>query len=320
MDSSDRYVYVSNEAGRTLSVISVRRDVVVATIPVGERPRGVRMGPGGRRVYVALSGSPRCPPTMSDAACDALKSDRSKDGIAEVDPLTQRVLRTLPGGVDPEQFDIAPNGQRLYVADEGSGYAAVVDVARAALLDSIRVGKEPEGVRIAPDGKTVLVTSEAEHVVVQLDASTGQQLHRTNVGMRPRDVLFTADGTAYFASAEVGGTISRVNARTGTVAWTLKLPAGSKPMGLALAPDETRLYVTTGRHGTVEVVDLSTHAIVGSVKVGPRPWGIGLIPDGHRLYVANGPSNDVSVINTATLHVDKTIAVGTLPWGIAVEK
>ncbi|HLE69048.1 MAG TPA: hypothetical protein VJH87_05160, partial [Vicinamibacteria bacterium] len=49
------FVYVSNEDSGTLSVISTDTLEVVATIEVGKRPRGVRAGRDGARVYVALS-------------------------------------------------------------------------------------------------------------------------------------------------------------------------------------------------------------------------------------------------------------------------
>jgi YVTN family beta-propeller protein len=76
--------------------------------------------------------------------------------------------------------------------------------------------------------------------------------------------------------------------------------------------------VSTGRGGTVAVVDLPTNTVVDQIRVGERPWGIGISPDGSRLYTANGPSNDVSVVDTASRKVVATIRVGERPWGIAV--
>src|SRR5512143_654486 len=52
-------VYVSNEDSRNLTVIDAATDTVVATIEVGTRPRGVKVSPDGKTVYVALSGSPK---------------------------------------------------------------------------------------------------------------------------------------------------------------------------------------------------------------------------------------------------------------------
>src|SRR3982751_5980717 len=49
-------VYVGNEASGDVAVIE--NDALVASIAVGKRPRGIKLGPDGR-LYVAVSGSPR---------------------------------------------------------------------------------------------------------------------------------------------------------------------------------------------------------------------------------------------------------------------
>ena len=70
--------YVTNEGSEELTVIDTRTDSAIATIPVGTRPRGVRVSRDGRTVFVALSGSPKCPPTMPDEECEKLKSDKTQ--------------------------------------------------------------------------------------------------------------------------------------------------------------------------------------------------------------------------------------------------
>jgi YVTN family beta-propeller protein len=81
--------------------------------------------------------------------------------------------------------------------------------------------------------------------------------------------------------------------------------------------DGSRVYVTTGRGGTLVSVDPAARRIVGSAAVGPRPWGVALSADGRRLYTANGPSGDVTVVDAATLAVLRRIPVGKMPWGVA---
>ena len=100
-------VFVTNEDSGDLSVIATSTHEVIATIPVGKRPRGVRVSKDGRTVYVALSGSPKCPPWISDEECEARVTDKTLDGIAVVDIATERVMKVLPGGSDPEQFDLS---------------------------------------------------------------------------------------------------------------------------------------------------------------------------------------------------------------------
>ena len=55
-------IYVSNERSGDVSVIDPATSKVMATIPVGKRPRGIHATADGRRVFVALSGTPIAPP------------------------------------------------------------------------------------------------------------------------------------------------------------------------------------------------------------------------------------------------------------------
>ena len=65
--AEDYQVFVSNEKSGDLTVISGADYRVVTHIPVGKRPRGIRVSPDGQTVYVALSGTPVEPPPQLDA-------------------------------------------------------------------------------------------------------------------------------------------------------------------------------------------------------------------------------------------------------------
>ena len=89
-------------------------------------------------------------------------------------------------------------------------------------------------------------------------------------------------------------------------------------MCVKVAVDGKKVYASTGRGGTVCVLDASTGDLLNTIVVGKRPWGIALSPDGKFLFAANGPSDDVSVVD---LGMEKEIArvksPGS-PWGIVV--
>ncbi|MGH9261798.1 MAG: beta-propeller fold lactonase family protein, partial [Acidimicrobiales bacterium] len=223
--------YVTNEVSQDLTVIATASDSVVATIPLGARARGVKVSPDGRLVYVALSGSPRCPPTMPDEECARLPVDKSKDGIAEIDAATYRLVRTLPGGSDPEAFDLSPDGSYLYVSNEDAGVASFLELTSGRLVVTVPVGTEPEGVAVSPDGKAVYVTAETDHVVTVLDAASGRELTRITVGRRPRDLAFSPDGRRLYVSAEVDGTVSVIELPEHRVPTVIRLPEGARPMG-----------------------------------------------------------------------------------------
>ena len=311
-------VYASNEDSNDLSIIDPDRNEVIGTIAVGKRPRGVRVSPDGAMVFVALSGSPKCPPSIPDAECQALIADKTADGIAMIDAGTHRLLRVLPGGSDPEQFDISPDQTRLFVANEDMGTASIVDIASGEVVKEVAVGREPEGVKVAPDGRVFLVTGESEHDVSFVDTHTGEVVDRVKVGLRPRDIIFTPDGRRALVSAEASRQVAVIDMESRQVTNNIELPPGALPMGLALASDARSLYVANGRGRTVSKIDLQTGKIEATIEVGLRPWGIALSPEGDRLYTANGPSNDVSVIDTETFAEIARIPVGTSPWGVAI--
>jgi quinoprotein dehydrogenase-associated probable ABC transporter substrate-binding protein/PQQ-dependent catabolism-associated beta-propeller protein len=311
-------VYVTNEDAGTVSILSTATHSVIGEVAVGTRPRGVEVSADGERLYVALSGSPKCPPTLADEECAKLAADKSKDGIAVVDVRKREVLRVLPGGSDPEEFDVDAVNGRLFVSNEDAAELSIVDLATGDVLRTVAVGAEPEGVRLSPDRKKVYVTSESDHAVTIVDAQSAAVLGSIEVGWRPRDAIFSADGSRAYVSAEHGGSVAAVDVATNKVLQTIALPPASLPMGLALSPDDRRLYVANGRARTVSVIDLAASTLLANIRVGARPWGIGLTSDGKFLYTANGSSNDVSVIDTASLNVVATVRVGATPWGIAV--
>jgi YVTN family beta-propeller protein len=310
--------YVTNEDSQELTIIDTRTDSVVATIPVGTRPRGVRVAPDGRTVFVALSGSPKCPPSMPDEECEKLKADKSKDGIAVVDVAARKVTRVLPGGSDPEAFDISLDGSTLFVSNEDVDSATIVDVASGKVRLGVPVGREPEGVRLQPGGSVVWITGETDHNLTLLDTKTGKVMGKVAVGKRPRDLAFNKDGTRAYATSEIDGTVWVIDVPSRKTVKVIRLPKDSKPMGVVVSPDDKRVYVANGRGGTVSAIDAATNAVIRSVPVGQRPWGIAVTSDGRKLYTANGPSNDVTVLDSQTMQVLKKIPAGKTPWGVAI--
>jgi YVTN family beta-propeller protein len=83
--------YVTNEDGESVSVLDTDRAEVVATVNVGKRPRGMKLSRDGKELFVAVSGLPKCPPSVPDEECAKLKRDLTADGIAVIDTTTLKL-------------------------------------------------------------------------------------------------------------------------------------------------------------------------------------------------------------------------------------
>jgi YVTN family beta-propeller protein len=331
LEAATYQVYVTNERSGDVTVINGGDFKVVATIPVGKRPRGIHLSPDGKVVYVALSGTPIEAPPQIDANGNPIferkkdgaddddeNADKTADGIGVLEVGAQKLRTKLNAGSDPEEFALSKDGRQIYISNEDTKSASVIDIATRKLQHIIPVGQEPEGVTTTPDGKQFYVTCEAGGDIYVIDAHSYTAVSHFKVNGRPRSVAFLSVGGIGFIPSESVGELNVIDSVNAKVLKTITLPKGSRPMKVKLSPDEKRLYVSNGRAGTISVFDSHNYALLDTIKVGARPWGIGISPDGKFLFAANGPSNDVSVVDlTANKEVSR-IKAGSSPWGIAI--
>src|SRR5262245_16086228 len=188
-------ICVSNEKSGDITVIDGLSREVVATIPVGKRPRGILVSPDAKTLYVALSGTPISGPPPLDAQGnpilnkgrdddddDGRKSDKSADGIAIVDLGANSVLRKIRAGSDPEQFALSKDGTLLYVSNEDVGTASVVNIGTGKVEHIIPVSREPEGVGTSPDGSFFYVTCETDGEIFGVDTKRFEVAAHFRVG------------------------------------------------------------------------------------------------------------------------------------------
>jgi YVTN family beta-propeller protein len=309
-------VYVTNETTGDMSVIDPASQTVIATVPLGKRPRGIHASPDRKTIYVALSGSPIAGPGVDESTLPP--PDRNADGIGVFDVAQNKLLRVIKSGSDPEEFDVTKDGKLLYVSNEDAAGVSILDIAAGQVAKTLKTGEEPEGVQMSPDGSFVYVTSEDEGTVAVVDTGSREVTKTFKVGRRPRSTAFLPDGSRAFISLENDGTVAVVDAKKHELIQTISLgqPGVIKPMKVLLSADAATLYASTGRGRQLFFIDPNTAQVKGSVETGPRPWGFALSPDGRTLYTANGPSKDVAVVDVATRTVTKRIAVTGSPWGV----
>jgi YVTN family beta-propeller protein len=321
--ASGPLIYVSDEIGGNIVAVDPASAAVVATIPVGKRPRGIKLSRDGKLLYVAVTGSPLGGPNVDESKLPP--ADRNADGIGVVDIAAKKLVRVLKSGQDPETFDVSPDGKTLYVSNEETAEMSVLDIASGEIRAKVPVGREPEGVTVGPDGKVVYVTSEEDSEVTAVDTGTLAVLAHMPTAKRPRTLTFAKDGVTAFAADEIGGAVTVLDTAAMKPVESIKIkldspmPSGARPMGAVLSADGKTLYVSCGRGGSVALIDVATRKQVRSIEgVGDRPWGIGLSLDGTKLYTANGTSKDMSIIDIATGNVDKRVHIGNSPWGLIV--
>ena len=264
-------VWVSNEKSGDVTIIDGSSLKVIGTLSAGKRPRGIHASPDGKLVYVALSGTPIEGPPELDAAGnpifkkghgkddddddDKVVSDKSADGIGIINVADRKLTGKIKVGSDPEEFALSPDGRKIYVSNEDVKTASIVDIASGKVEHIILVGQEPEGVAVTPDGNRIYVTCETGGDILVVDAHSYQTLAHFKVPPRPRIVDFRTDAPIGFIPSESAGVLNVFDSATSMVIKSITLPAGSRPMRVRVSPDNSKVYVSDGRAGSVTVMD-----------------------------------------------------------------
>lgn len=296
-------LFVSNEKDNTLSVVDVASLGLIATIPVGRRPRGLVASPDGKLLYLCASDS---------------------NMIQVIDAATGKALHNLPSGEDPEQFALSPDGKRLFVANEASSLTTIIDTEKRAEIAQVDVGAEPEGMAVSPDGRLVVTTSESASMAHWIDANSFQLIDSTPTPQRPRYAIFDKAGARLWVSSEVGGAVTVFDVATRALVKTIHfaIPGVPRdqiaPVGVRLTSDGRYAFVALGPASHVAVIDAKTFDVVKYVVTGRRVWQLALSGDEKLLFTTNGVSGDVTAIDVEKLAAVKSLKVGRYPWGAAV--
>jgi YVTN family beta-propeller protein len=293
--------YITNNGGKSVSVVDTVSDTVSTTITVGNGPTGSAVSPDGTKTYV---------------------SNTADGTVSVINNATNTVIGSpITVGSSPNGVAITPDGTKAYVANQNSNNVSVIDTASNSVIATVTVGTTPVGVAITPDGLRAYVTNNTSGTVSVISTATNTTIGSAiTVGTAPNGVAITSNGGIAYVANSGSNSISVISTASNSVGGTITASIGNAPFGVAISPDTTKLYVTNNTDGTVSVISTATNSVIGSaITVGTKPTGVAFTPDGAKAYVANTNSGGAapfttSVIDVATATVIATITVGSGPY------
>jgi YVTN family beta-propeller protein len=206
--------------------------------------------------------------------------ERGRLYVANNDPISTKAPYQTPGSVS------------IYEASTGK------EIGRFEFTDSpAQTPNFPLAVAVLRDGGKLYVSSQRDSAVYVLntsDPSTPKLLTKIETGAHPIALLLDKNQSRLFVANASSDTVSIVDTHSDRVVHTILLRpeiardvAGATPNGLALSPDEKRLYVTLGDMNAVAVIDPDDAELDGYIPVGWYPTALAIPPSGKRLFVLN---------------------------------
>lgn len=331
-------LYVLCQGSDEVRVFDAANFAQIQRIPVGHIPRGFSLSPDGGRLFVANSWD---------------------DTLSVIDTRSLSVVATWRVEAEPSSVVEDRNSKYLFVANRISNDVAVLNAQTGEELKRLAAGRGASYITPSPDGARLYVSHvypnptphrtppESEITVIDTARATVVDrimLHGIAHGFH---IAFSKDGRlgvlaelhpknlVPLAHLEHGGAFVDTLMLFGPAVGnrTVEVPLdeleryAARPFGVAISPDESRLFVTSGGSEMVTVIDLprllryarlhpkpfaedlsaSANYVVARVTVGNDPRGVLMDPSGKRALVANRLSDTISVIDSNTHLVSKTV-------------
>jgi YVTN family beta-propeller protein len=340
-------LYVLCQQTEEVRVLDAASFAVIKKIAVGRVPRGFSLSPDGARLFVTNSWD---------------------DTLSVIDTRTLAVTATWPVGAEPSSVVEDRAGKRLYVANRISSDIAVLDASTGAEQKRLLAGRGASYLTLSPDGSRIYATHiypNPPRIPTEMDNRKPPESEITVIDTARAEVvdripLDSIAGVFHLALSSDGrlGVVAEYHPKNlvplahlehgGAFAFTLTLFGAdvgkpvevpldeleryaSRPFGVAIAPDKSRLYVTVSGSECVIAIDIprllrfiharprpesgsfeqdltaSANYVVARIAVGHDPRGLALSGDGRKLFVANRLDDTISVIDTRSDRVASTV-------------
>jgi YVTN family beta-propeller protein len=229
--------------------------------------------------------------------------------LSIIDPVTLKIVATVPVGEDPHEVVASANGRTAYVSNYGFGAfhtLAVIDLVKQKALQPIELGalRGPHGLTFT-EGK-VWFTAEAAKAIGSYDPATAKIDWIMGTGQNRTHMLYVFPGARRIVT-------TNVSSATVTVLDKTERPAGmpqGPPQGMGPAPGMgPPPGMGPGPGGPPP--SSGPDWIETVIPVGRGGEGFDVSPDGNEAWVANAQDGTISVIDLAT----KTV-VATLPANV----
>lgn len=263
-------------------------------------------------------------------AVRVLQTNSAADTIHIIDPATNEITALIEDIEVPHGAVIAPDGSRVYVTNESRVTLDVVDTPSRRILKRIPLSGRPNNVDVSKDGAHVYVgIRQGSGAVDVIDTRTLTNIKSIPVKGEIHNVYVTPDGKHVVAGSIAASTISVIDEPAKTLAWTLTLSAGIRPMAFTRNPDGStkEIIVQLSDFHGFAVVDFKTRKELRRVTLPDPPGqhketeglqgspshGLAITPDGKMLWATSKYYDSVAAYSLPDLRFLKMIHVGLHP-------
>ncbi|WP_166965035.1 bifunctional YncE family protein/alkaline phosphatase family protein [Yeosuana marina] len=259
LSKDGKTVYAVDQIGFRMIIADTESKTLTQSVPVGRYPFGICLSPDEKKVYVANVGM-----FQYSYIKDSDKEDAKITPISY--PASAYGSKEMVEGIKNDTINIKGLGD-VNAIDAFSVFAiSLEDKANPKVVAKIKTGH--------------LVGAMIEGI-----PAVG--------GSSPNSIVATNDYV--FVSNATNDNISVISIKKDTIVNTISLKPDARvkqfrgviPFGLAISPDQKRLYVAESGINAVGVINVEDQKVLGHIPTGWFPSKIEVTNDGKKLVIAN---------------------------------
>lgn len=306
-------------------------------VPLAHAAGGNRFHPGGKHFaskedpeWQTLAAWVRGEKVESAGEVRVLQSNSAGDDIHVIDPATNTVVGAIGDIEVPHGLVISPDGARIYVTNESLVTLDVVDAKSFKVVKRIPLSGRPNNVDVSKDGKRVYAgIRQGSGAVDIIDTGSLKNVKSVPVKGQIHNVYVTPDGRHVVAGSIAASTISVIDAAAETLAWTLTLSAGIRPMAFTANADGStkEIIVQLSNYHGLAIVDFAARKEVRRFALpdvpgqhketeglqGSPSHGLAITPDGKILWATSKYYDSVVAYTLPDYRLLKVVPVGLHP-------
>jgi YVTN family beta-propeller protein len=289
------WLWVTNQASNSVSVVDAAQGRVVDTIAVGHSPAGVVVVQNQQRVFI---------------------SNPDSHDITVIDGISHAVIASLPVAGAAVGMAASADGQWLAAADWYRNEVVIFAVQTLKPQAVITVGHAPAGLAFDPAGSRLFVANRDDDRigVINLWAKEASTVKEIAVGTHPFGLAISADGQWLYSANVMSNDVSVVSlAKNQEVA---RIPVGSSPYCIALDEEGGRAFVSNQHGDSVTVIDTRQHRPIATWPTGGYPEGLAY--QRGQLWVVQWMDDNLALLDGADGHILRTIPLQKNPRGFGV--
>ncbi len=251
-------LYVVDQIGFRMIVIDTEKKQVINNVKTGRYPFGIALSPDEKTAYVANVGM------FEYSYIKSLDKSRLKETALRF-PATAYGSEQMKSGIKNDTLEVeglgdpnAPESFSVWGIDLTKVQPEVISKVKTGVL----VGEEVEGIPAVGGSSPNSLVATDKFVYV----SNGNNDNISVIDAKENKIVSSID--------------LKLDERLGNL-------KGVIPFGLAISPDQKRLYVAEAGINAVAIVDMDTQKVVGHIPTGWFPSKLKVTPDGKQLIVSN---------------------------------